>query len=613
MSIQASQTLFLGAGGSSPRVERLCPDGTSRTAISLPPGHSVYALEMDPTETKLAVGTRMGFIFVLPLGNGLDAEDHLAEPVTLIQGSPILDLAWLDELHLAACDQAGRLLFWDLRNETEPRLANTRDRFVCSLARLGGNGLACLSADGRLTIWDEADGRLVEEFPLVSPPPLLALVKLVYQAESKTLIYPGSQGRLVRSGLDGKHNLIQAHQGDLYAFCSHRAGITTFGLHDGQMKSWDMAGGGPERIRKTVKGAICAEVFTEDPLQVTLIVDDGRVCIHLIENQETEVSEALPGAGFRLVTGPGRRSDRPALTPGQIHDLVIRIQEAASSQDDPESGRLHDQLIKAGYEHVSLALKTDQEVSEGKYLEALASSQRLIQLLPVDDSRTVISLTNHARLLARFGLLEEILRIETRLLSLAPEADLISMGLAAYPQEIRSLLPILDPACSLAEIFEAREIVGSRSSMDLVVRKLDPLSCPWAKITAKEIEEAHNQSLTKEKASGSPWARSSPVCWVSERNFELSEMAFFEEGIGSNDLQFALRITGGENQTLLWPVILFRWNPEAHDQASDQEAGRLLDQAISTSATSHHLDAVCQAAMKTIRKMATAAAVGRGV
>ena len=603
--------VFLGRGGSRPGVVVVHPDLRVEPLIEFPEGHSVYALDLSPEGTTLAVGARNGTIVIAAGPNGGGRDGSSLELNNLLQGSPILSLCWMDEDHFAASDLAGRVLLWDRDDPRNPRLLKTDHGLICSLVKLPEARLAGLCADGRLLIWNRSAGEPREVHQLAPPPDPCSLVPLVYLSRRQSLFYPGRGGGLVEFSLEGTKQVRPAHEGDFHAIFAQGGFIFSVGRHDGRLRVWppDIQAGGMEYAAPP--GVISGSPLTGEPLRMVLVMENGRAGIHRLGNQGLEEVAVIAGEDFRQAFTSHDQSGTGEPSRELVQGLATKIETALDLGDDSEAESLHKKLLEWGYEHVSLALKTDRALKEGRNLEALRMSQSLIDLLPSGDPRTASALVRHASLLERFWLLEEARAVHHRISEMDPMPTWASE--IGFPFEgLDGIRPIIEPDIEPEEIIQASDILASGFRGDYVVKKQRPQRCQGVRFTARELADKYNQTDRPDRLGLGAVGRSEETSWISRQGLESVGMVFFDDETADTGLQFSVRLTGGDDQTVITPVILFRWIASGDYTTSNQQARRALRESLRSSSIYQRLDSVYQAAMDAVRRLVTEASSQRG-
>lgn len=606
-----SGAILLGRGTPSPGVAIVLPDGRTESLIDLHEGQSVYALDVSPGGTTLAAGTRNGLIAVVSASDEDQPFEEKPPFFTLLQGVPILSVCWIDEDHFAASDTAGRVLLWDLNNTRNPRRLKTNQGVVVSLLTVPGCPLAGICADGRLLIWDRPDGDPTCDRRQPPPPSIYSLIKAFCDADRQTIYYPGRGGALVEFTLGGGQQIRQAHQDDFYALIPGEEFFFTAGRSDGRLKVWRPGKRKCEMEFATPLGVIDASLVSLDPLEIVLITDDGKANLHRLGATELEEVGLVEGGGYRQVFNLQQPRDNEAIGRRLAGSLAARIELTHASADDSSTTKLHRQLVDLGYEHVGLKLKIDQALSAEDYLEALRFSRLLVELLPNKDPRIAPDLVRHISLLNRFWMVKEAGNMLSRLAEIDPSAYVAALALAPADGNDRRL--IIESDIDLVQIIQAYEIITQPFSGNFVFKKQRPLRCDGLKITATEIASYFNQIVDSNQMIELPRAASEETAWISVNGSGEAEIVLFEDDQPDDGYQLCLFLSGSNDQTIITPIILFRWTADENRAESNQSAIALLTGSAGPGRTTDQLDSIYKAALDTVRRMVTRAGSKRGI
>ena len=602
--------VLLGSGGSRPRIDIICPDGRKEILIELGDGHSVYTMDISPSGDTFALGTKSGLVVIFPFPYFKRKDELITEPVSLFQGSPVLSVCWFDDKKVVTSDLSGRVFLWDIKKEREPKLLKSNHSVVCSLTRLDHERIAGICSNGRLFVWEVSSSEPIQSLDLIPPPSKCALVQLQYCEQLNTLYYPGTNGKLVLCNLnEGEKRILLAHEGDLYACFTHQEYFFTIGRFDERLKMWIEGNDRNELDFHAPKGVIGAALYTEHPLQVVLLTEDGKASVHHLGEEGLKPVEIIGNSDFRKVLYFNPQSGDGKSRSEMIHDLVEQIEIVTKKGNQEELQVLHNRLVDMGYEHVSLAIKTEQAVREEEYLEALRFCHRLISLIPLEDPRVCVQLARYAFLLAKFWRIQDAKVICKRISNIDPTAVFPSlMDIPSIPFDPCEKNIIIEPDIDIEQIIEATEILECTFSGNYVVKKLDSLLSEKARITAKEITEKYNAHIEEETYESYPIAKYERVNWISREGWEKTEMIFFEGNKDSDrGIGLSFRIAGAENRTLIIPVILFRWPASGDFTNSHRDAKRTLKTARNTSTVSHQLDSVFRTTINIVRRVVTEA------
>lgn len=202
-------------------------------------GHSVYALAVSPSGTKLAAGTKQGMLRVYGLMDGQVQENSV--PLFEVYHPPFVSsLAFLTDDILASGSLNGQIKVWSLSGREKRAAFSAHPAGVISLCRLGSLVLASIGKDAILRIWDmdTLEERYVSEpFGL---PEIRTLISLDYHVYSGLLMHASGSGdiHIYAPQKNFEHRTIRAHQGDFCALACGCDYTVTAGLKDTMIKLW---------------------------------------------------------------------------------------------------------------------------------------------------------------------------------------------------------------------------------------------------------------------------------------------------------------------------------------------------------------------------------------
>ena len=93
-----------------------------------------------------------------------------------------------------------------------------------------------------------------------------------------------------------------------------------------------------------------------------LLTDDGKASVHHLGEEGLKPVEIIGNSDFRKVLYFNPQSSDGKSRSEMIHDLVEQIEIVTKKGNQEELQALHNRLVDMGYEHVSLAIKTEQAV-----------------------------------------------------------------------------------------------------------------------------------------------------------------------------------------------------------------------------------------------------------
>ena len=225
--------VLLGIGGSQPGTARLLPSHDVLRVLTLPQGHSVYALDTDLAGT-IAAGSRAGEVHVVRKDGQFSLE----------QGAPVLAVSFFGDSWLASSDTHRRCLLWAPLGEfASQRHLDTGDDNICSLLSFSESRLIGLSCSGKLLSWEVHAGELTDSVTCPEPPAKSALVRLLQWPGRDVVVFPAAEGQVAVMSIGAKGvSAWPAHKGEAYAVFFVEDVLCTAGMDDGVMRTWDITG-----------------------------------------------------------------------------------------------------------------------------------------------------------------------------------------------------------------------------------------------------------------------------------------------------------------------------------------------------------------------------------
>ncbi|MFC1761008.1 WD40 repeat domain-containing protein [Planctomycetota bacterium] len=242
MPLQDLNVVYSGTGKQDPVIQMWdgLSDGVKPVTLSrFPRGYSIYEQAISPRGTRLAAGTRTGFLRVHSLTDYRGIENCPAH--FEVYDRPSVDcLAFSTENILASGGKKGIIKLWSLVEKEQVGQMTAHEGGVLALCAIGSLLLASLGADGRMRIWDLDTLRCVHETEVLPLPKLAAVTRLDYNPTTGLLMHPSRTGHVYI--YDVEHNFtkitVKAHEGDFVAVCSGQKGVITGGLDDRKLCLW---------------------------------------------------------------------------------------------------------------------------------------------------------------------------------------------------------------------------------------------------------------------------------------------------------------------------------------------------------------------------------------
>jgi WD40 repeat protein len=289
--MQDLNVVYSGTGKQDPSIQMWdgLSEGIKPTTLSrFPRGYSVYELAISPQGTRLAAGTRTGFIRVHGLTDyrGIENCPSLFE---VYDPPSVESLAFSTENLLASAGGKGRITLWSLVEKGQVGQIAAHKGGVMALCAIGSLLLASLGVDNRMRVWDLDTLKCVHETEVPPIPKLAAVARLDYNPTTGSLIHPSQTGHVHIYDVEDnfKKSTVKAHEGDFVAVCSGQKGVITGGLDDTMLRLWsaDMQ----ERISScsvsagilVVAWAGTESIFTglRNGTVMTWLVQDGKLSV----------------------------------------------------------------------------------------------------------------------------------------------------------------------------------------------------------------------------------------------------------------------------------------------------------------------------------------------
>ncbi|MEI8043292.1 MAG: WD40 repeat domain-containing protein [Verrucomicrobiota bacterium] len=556
---------LLGAGGRTPRLDRLDPtDGARACLKTLPPGSSVYAMARSPDGTRVVVGTKSGAAHVCSVTGAVDLapECPLASHRLAHGDSPVLDVAFVTQNLVAVTNADGGCWLYDTESGGVAGF-DTRHRTICALSVLGSNTLVGLATDGRLMFWNLEHRRPIDEVRGPSPPPYAALVRLRLWPAAKSLLYPARDGQLMALDLgERKLRSLSAHTGPWYLLVAAGDRCWTFGAQDGVVKTWNVdltsAGAdmpGPSSV--TAGGAL-----GRDEASLVLISENGTAGVFEVEGNEFRSRGSLAGGDYRVYLPPDPtavRVYRDVTAQAQVQSVVQEIRR--SSDDNLDTGALYERLEHLGYPHLARALQTDLAFASGNLPAALRHSSALAAMLPRGEPKSAASLFRYAELLEKawmFPEATEVLR-QVSLGSPVPGAEKQLQHVTRCGKAmVEDPLTVCEPDLPIPVLCDCASAAGKRFQGNWLFKRLRPLVCPGTEISADELLREYNRVRRKEKPH-LPAATTRVINYISRQGVSASPSVVLVEKCPSSAPTFGLclRLAKGGRQSVLNPLVIY--------------------------------------------------------
>lgn len=540
-------SLFLGTGGASPGLTMLPQGGKDATKLlSLPAGHSIYAIDVDERGGVVAAGSRHGTIDILR-NNGQQAGVDQLERFTLAQGAPVLSVCLLPGGWLASSDMAGRCLLWPPGHSLfdRPRSLKLNEGKVCSLLALPGHRMLGLASSGKVLLWRLPSGELADAVDAPAPPATLGLVHLLFWPACNSAVYPSADGELVLVGLeDLQISVCPAHDGDFSVAIAEDGRLYTIGREDGVLRTWTWSANGtgqgavtPVAESRVAHGGVSAAVMADtDPLRLLLIHEDGSAAIHTIGANRLRLDYRLPGNHYRAVAGPPALARHAALQERKVSEaraLQHRIQQDLRLRRFEGLEESYRKLETCGFEAAVLGLRACEAATKNDSLGELKARHRLMRLLPTDDPRSVPSILRYAEILEQVGLYSEAYDACACLSNLQRARD----GSERFERLARIAKLLNENACVIAPSSPTEEVLalGIQAATVLdkrfvgrwLLERSKPVPCPEGALTTERIAAKFEEIRAEDGRKGLSPARAQALWWITDGTVHKTETVVF--------------------------------------------------------------------------------------
>jgi hypothetical protein len=559
--------VYLGAGGSQPAVWAFEPDSGNLTQmLRLPPGHSVYTIDLDTEAGIAAIGTRAGRIHLLRL-DGEPSAEHEPPPARL-QGADILSLRLVNSSLMASSDTIGRCLLWSLSSaEDPPRLLPSGAGPVCALCRLGDGDLAGLASAGQLLRWRLPQAQLLAAVRVPPPPEKTALVQLAWWPPANALAFVAADGSLVlhRPG-DDSFSARPGHEGPAYALLACADRLLTIGFSDGQLNVWAPDQDPPIQRCPARPGIVAGAVLDDQERRLLLIDAGGTAATYCLGAGGLQLESTLQGRDYRAAAGTSvhalrsRRQRRRLETVDQLNEQAQRQIAAGQFEGlDLVYARLDD----LGFKRLALGLQASQAAVQQDVIAELRARHALAATLPTNDGRARSSLHRYARLLEQTWQIPEAEQVY-RLIGQLPADGRI----ARYAQLLSANQCVVEPDIPIPSVLEAAAIVGRPFVGRWLFRRIaDSWPSGIDQLPAQTIVDKYEQ-VREEGGGALPPAQATQLWWLSRAASQHLETVILGDDAANSvpGLRLALQILDDGIQSILVRAILLE---VTHDPADD--------------------------------------------
>lgn len=619
-----SNTIFIGGGINNPGVVALNVDtNDTRKLLDLPLLNSVYAMDLDLINNKLAIGTKGGLVYILSVeSREITEKDSLA--YKLVQGASVLSACWVGESYLAVSDTAGRCLLWHTNIDKSPKVLGTFEDVICSLLNIDENILAGLSSKGRLYFWEAFEGKLIKTLNVPGPPSISGLVKLVYWQEEYSIVFPNSMGRLTLFDLKkDTAKSINAHKGDFYAISTYGDRLLTIGMQDRRLKIWSKGYNESDCEIIAPEGVVSLAVAGERHQKLLIVDTKGKASVYQIKNDKLHFLSHLPGRDYRVVISPDPEKLQRFIfqkKESEARQITSEIQANTGQLDDNTIKKLHTRLVELGYEHLSLEIRTEHAYKNKDIIGSLKYAFSLMKLLPQKEVFACNSMERYAALLERTWHISEADAVCKSISNIDPDYPFVMQTnyIEWVGNIIRDNYWMIDPDIPIHQIIESATIIEKQFYGRYVIRKLDPEPCYGVSIPADRIVEKYEYIRNESAELKLPSATAEHVWWISSSEIQQIQLVTFldEPNQKVSRSQFALQVFGGNQGTVVVPVVLFDYrnaDPKISVKMNNEKALEEFSKIKQSPLTTNYLTSVHQTLIQALRLLVTEGLSKRGI
>jgi hypothetical protein len=614
---QLQQDIILGTDGDKPGLMVYdTGSGTLKRILSLPPQQQgIYAIDVSADGGIIAAGTGAGEIYRLTAQPEAGSDCYHTERLISRVTAPILSVCFAGNRKVAASDTAGRCLLWR-QGKTQPKLLPTEKMVVWSLFRLDEDRLAGLCTCGRLLIWDCTEGDIIKTVEVPGPPEELSvLIKPVYWHTAGRWVWPGSNGVIVfYDPLRNEVRSIPAHSSDVYTVAVCGDQLLTIGI-DGAVHRWCAGTDEPVGSCRGPVEIVEAAVWNNGQPQLLLINEEGRASVYSWSDDRLNFVKNLPGDSYCVAHGPDMQRIESATQHQKathINEICTRIREAMTRQEPGDLDGLHRQLVQSGYEHVSLALRSEEYSINNDIVSGLQCSMKLMELVPGEDKRSSASQLRYAGLLETVWQPKKACSIYQQLASMHPDSNGYADAMCRASRHagiIEDGNYVIGPDIPLVSLVRSTTLLDEPFTGRYVVKAIaEPINCNVI-VSADEFIEKHKQFRKESKTLR---AERADLWWISKnRTQQVTTITLGSDGSEFfNRFELAIKFLD-TLQTVLVPAVVFNAGQKTNEVSSDRHNQDMLKQLEHILADGHLLNGwlkiVYGHAMGIIRQMITKA------
>jgi hypothetical protein len=169
---------------------------------------------------------------------------------------------------------------------------------------------------------------------------------------------------------------------------------------------------------------------------------------------------------------------------------------------------------------------------------------------------------------------------------------------------------VIEPDIPIDDIIKSATLIGKLFYGRYVIKELGAASCGGVRLTPELIADKYGRVRSGPQWGEFPAATAEQVWWISKRGCDRIQLVSFGEG-ATNDirgLQFAIKVSLGELDTVVSRVVLFDWRkvlPGDFPEAGNGKAMEALTRIHDKASYIPYLDAVGKAVQEALRRLIT--------
>lgn len=302
-----NDTVLAGSSGINPSLMLLSPDRIGKPLVlsRFPAGHSIYALAFSRSFTRIAAGTRAGYLRVFDNLTTRPEENTEQLPIIfdVFHTPSITSLAFLTNDLLASGSVDGSIKFWSVSGNCQLAHIDAHKGGVFAIRSLGTLFLASIGADAVMKVWDIDTMKCQYQSLPFGLPDIAALISLDYDCQSGMLMHPASDGQIFLYDIRNDFYLkkVRAHTGQCIALSCSNEYIATGGCEDSIIKIF--TGSLNELIaQKTLSKGILSLAWADDITLAAVTTDFKGHFFRLEKSQLLELGSFF-NYDLRTVTG----------------------------------------------------------------------------------------------------------------------------------------------------------------------------------------------------------------------------------------------------------------------------------------------------------------------